>query len=145
MLGKSIPEVTMNKTYNELIMLPTFEERFEYLKLSGYVGKETFGYDRYLNQVLYRSYEWKQLRNQIILRDKGCDLAIEGREIFDKILVHHINPITLEDINERRPIIFDPNNLITVSFNTHQAIHYSSADILIKDPVERKPGDTNLW
>lgn len=137
--------MTTTKTYEELIKIPTFEERFEYLKLSGFVGKETFGYDRYLNQVLYRSYGWKQLRNQIILRDKGCDLAIEGREIFDKILVHHINPITLEDINKRRPIIFDPNNLITVSFNTHQAIHYSSADILIKDPVERKPGDTNLW
>ena len=138
-------ERKMIKTYNEMIKLPTFEERFEYLKLGGYVGKETFGFDRYLNQVLYRSYEWKQIRNQIILRDKGCDLAVEGREIFDKILVHHINPITLEDINNRNPEIFNPNNLVTVSFNTHQAIHFSSADILVKDPVERKPGDTNLW
>lgn len=135
----------MSKTYDELMTYKTFEERFEYLKLGGFVGKETFGYDRYLNQVLYRSPEWKQIRNRVIIRDNGCDLGIPGREIGDKILVHHINPITLEDIINRNPEIFNINNLITVSFNTHQAIHYSSSDILVKDPVERKPGDTKLW
>lgn len=135
----------MSKTYDELITLPTFKERFDYLKLNGFVGKETFGFDRYLNQVLYRSYEWKQTRKQVILRDNGCDLGINGREIFGKILVHHINPITLEDINNRNPEIFNLNNLITVSFDTHQAIHFGSYELLPKDPVERKPNDTCPW
>lgn len=141
-----MPGVTkMSKTYDELITLPTFKERFDYLKLNGFVGKETFGFDRYLNQVLYRSYEWKQTRKQVILRDNGCDLGIDGREIFGKILVHHINPITLEDINNRNPEIFNLNNLITVSFDTHQAIHFGSYELLPKDPVERKPNDTCPW
>ena len=141
-----MPGVTkMSKTYDELITLPTFKERFDYLKLNGFVGKETFGFDRYLNQVLYRSYEWKQTRKQVILRDNGCDLGINGREIFGKILVHHINPITLEDINNRNPEIFNLNNLITVSFDTHQAIHFGSYELLPKDPVERKPNDTCPW
>lgn len=135
----------MKRTYNELIKLNTFDERFEYLQLKGLVGKETFGYSRYLNQILYRSPEWKHLRQQIILRDRGCDLAVEGYEIFGKILIHHINPISLKDIEERDPKVFDMNNLITVSFNTHQAIHYGSEELLLKDPVERKPNDQCPW
>lgn len=135
----------MKKTYNELISLNTFDERFEYLQLKGLVGEETFGYSRYLNQILYRSPEWKHLRQQIILRDRGCDLAVEGYEIFGKILIHHINPISLKDIDERDPKVFDMNNLITVSFMTHQAIHYGSKDLLLLDPVERRPNDQCPW
>lgn len=133
------------KTYNEAIKFKTFDERFEYLQLHGLVGQETFGYSRYLNQVLYRSPEWKSIRQQVILRDGGCDLAIDGYEICGKIFIHHINPITLKDIEERNPKIFDLNNLITVSFMTHQAIHYGSKDLLLLDPVERKPYDQCPW
>lgn len=133
------------KTYSELISLPSYEERFEYLRLNGEVGRETFGYDRYLNQVLYRSPEWKRLRNEIIFRDNGCDLAIPGREINERILIHHINPITLEDILKRHPNIFDPENLITTIHNTHNAIHYGNENLLIKDPVIRSRNDTCLW
>lgn len=135
----------MMKTYNKCIKLSTFDERFEYLQLKGLVGEETFGYTRYLNQILYRSPEWKQLRQHVIMRDNGCDLAMDGYEIFGKILVHHINPITLKDIEERNPKVYDMNNLITVSFMTHQAIHYGSKDLLLLDPVERKPNDQCPW
>lgn len=135
----------MMKTYNECIKLKTFDERFEYLRLNGLVGQETFGYSRYLNQILYRSPEWKQLRRHVIMRDKGCDLAMEDYEICGKILIHHINPISLQDIEERGPKVFDMNNLITVSFMTHQAIHYGSKDLLLLDPVERKPNDQCPW
>ena len=133
------------KTYNKCIKYKTFDERFEYLQLHGLVGEETFGYSRYLNQLLYRSPEWKRLRQQIILRDHGCDLAVEGYEVCGKILIHHINPISLQDIEERNPKVFDMNNLITVSFMTHQAIHYGSKDLLLLDPVERKPNDQCPW
>ena len=135
----------MMKTYNKCIKYKTFDERFEYLQLHGLVGEETFGYSRYLNQLLYRSPEWKRLRQQIILRDHGCDLAVEGYEVCGKILIHHINPISLQDIEERNPKVFDMNNLITVSFMTHQAIHYGSKDLLLLDPVERKPNDQCPW
>lgn len=133
------------KTYSQMILLNTFDERFDYLKLSGSVGEETFGYSRYLNQTLYRSPEWKQIRRDVILRDHGCDLAIPGYEINGKILVHHINPITLKDIEERNPKIFDMNNLVTVSFMTHQALHYGSKELIIHDPIERTPNDTCPW
>lgn len=133
------------KTYNKCISYETFDERFEYLQLSGLVGQETFGYSRYLNQILYQSPEWRALRQQIIMRDKGCDLAMDGYEICGKILIHHINPISLQDIEERNPKVFDMNNLITVSFMTHQAIHYGSKDLLLLDPVERKPNDQCPW
>lgn len=133
------------KTYNKCIKLLTFDERFEYLQLHGLVGEETFGYSRYLNQILYRSPEWKQLRQHVIMRDRGCDLAMNGYEICGKILIHHINPISLQDIEERNPKVFDMNNLITVSFMTHQAIHYGSKDLLLLDPVERKPNDQCPW
>ena len=136
----------MNKSYLELTKLPTFKERYDYLKLGGAVGKETFGYARWLNQTLYRSPEWKRLRNQIIARDEGCDLGIADRPIQTKIYIHHINPITQEQILARSPIIFDPNNLICVSFDTHQAIHYSDEKMLIPDkPTERRPNDTCPW
>ena len=133
------------KTYSECMQLPTFLERFRYLQIGGYVGKETFGYDRYLNQILYRTPEWKRFRRDMILRDNGCDLACEGYEIHGNILVHHINPITVEDVINRNPCIFDPNNVICTSLNTHNAIHYSDESILITEPVVRTPYDTCPW
>ena len=136
----------MIRTYSELLTLPTFEERFEYLKLGGRVGYETFGYDRYLNQILYNSYEWKyNTRRKIILRDNGCDLGCDGFEIFGKILVHHINPITVDDVLNRRPIVFDPENLISTTHNTHNAIHYGDVDLLTIGPIERTKNDTCPW
>ena len=135
----------MRKTYTEMCSLPTFEERFRYLQLNGAVGSATFGSARYLNQALYKSDLWKRTKRKVILRDNGCDLGIEGREIMDKVYVHHINPISAEDILNRNPVIFDPENLVTVSLNTHNAIHYSSEDILVKLLEERKPNDTCPW
>ena len=133
------------KTYSELITIPTFEERFEYLQLKGSVGKDTFGYDRHLNQVLYRSPEWKRLRNQIIIRDCGCDLACEGYDIHSKVLIHHLNPITVEDVIARSRKVFDPNNLVCVSHNTHNAIHYGDVDLLVTGPIIRTKNDTCPW
>ena len=133
------------KTYSELITLPTFEERFNYLKLGGTVGESTFGFDRYLNQNLYKSQEWKSVRNKVIIRDNGCDLACEGYEIYGKVLIHHINPITAEDMINRNPIIFDLENLITTVHNTHNAIHYGDENLLIKGPIERIKNDTIPW
>lgn len=135
----------MIRTYTELIKIPTFEERFEYLKLNGRVAKETFGFDRWLNQVFYRSPQWKQLRNQVIIRDNGCDLGIEGREIFDKIYVHHMNPLLKNDIVDKTEYLTNPEYLICVSHMTHEAIHYGDSNLLIKDFVERTPGDTTPW
>ena len=133
------------RTYSELITIPTFEERFEYLQLKGSVGKDTFGYDRYLNQVLYRSPEWKRLRNQIIIRDDGCDLACEGYDINSKVLIHHLNPITVEDVLARSRKVFDPDNLVCVSHSTHNAIHYGDADLLVTGPIIRTKNDTCPW
>lgn len=137
--------MTRFRTYSELSKLKTFEERFEYLSLEGTVGAATFGYDRYLNQVLYKSPEWRQARNKVIMRDEGCDLGIEGREIPKNVIVHHMNPITMEDVYNREPHIFNPEYLICVSHNTHNAIHFGDSELLNKDPVERKPGDTCPW
>lgn len=134
------------KTYSELITLPSFEERFRYLKLDGLIGDLTFGYNRYLNQMLYRSPEWKEFRRKVILRDGGCDLAIPDREIRTRALVHHINPITVHDVINRDPCVFDYENVITVSHMTHNAIHYSDEDILVSSkPIERHSGDTIPW
>lgn len=133
------------KTYSELITIPTFEERFEYLQLKGSVGKDTFGYDRYLNQVLYRSPEWKRLRNQIIIRDCGCDLACKGYDIHSKVLIHHLNPITVEDVLARSRKVFDPDNLVCVSHNTHNAIHYGDVDLLVTGPIIRTKNDICPW
>lgn len=133
------------RTYSELITIPTFEERFEYLQLKGSVGKDTFGYDRYLNQVLYRSPEWKCLRNQIIIRDNGCDLACDGYDVYGKVLIHHLNPITVEDVLARSRRVFDPDNLVCVSHSTHNAIHYGDVDLLVTGPIIRTKNDTCPW
>lgn len=133
------------KCYSELMSLSTFIERYRYLKLGGSVGKETFGYDRYLNQTLYRSPEWKRFRRDIIIRDNGCDLGCEGYDIVGKILIHHIEPITIEDIIKRNPKIFDPENVISTQLMTHNAIHYGDESLLITEPVVRKPNDTCPW
>lgn len=135
----------MFKTYRELRRLRTFEERFEYLKIGGIIGRETFGFERYLNQNFYCSKEWKHTRRDIIVRDNGCDLGFPDREIFGRIIVHHINPITIEDIEFGRDIIFDHDNLICCSHNTSNAIHYGDASMLTKLPKERRKGDTQLW
>ena len=136
----------MIRTYSELITIPTFEERFDYLKLNGLIGMETFGSDRYLNQALYRSPEWKAFRNRIVIRDNGCDLAFQDRGIYGNILIHHLNPITAEDILSRSPVLFDPNNVVCVCLNTHNAIHYGDASLLVpSNPTERTPNDTCPW
>lgn len=134
------------RTYSELIKLSTFEERYEYLKLGGAVGEETFGFDRYLNQVFYNSEEWKSVRSFVITRDQGCDLGIPDREIRgDKILVHHMNPITKEDIINRSDILLNPEYLITTVKNTHDAIHYGDENLLYQGPIERFKNDTCPW
>lgn len=134
------------KTYTECISLPTFEERFDYLKLSGGVGMETFGSSRYLNQIFYGTPEWKKIRRDVIARDEGCDLAHRDRPINTKIYIHHINPITVDDILNRKESLFDLENLISVSFNTHNAIHYGDKNLLIPSaPIERKPFDQAPW
>lgn len=133
------------KTYSELINLPTFEERFEYLKLKGSVGKDTFGHDRYLNQVFYTSQEWRRLRDKIIIRDNGCDLGIEGREIGGKIYIHHLNPLAVNDILAHSEYLVNPEYLICTSFETHNAIHYGDINLLPRNPIERKRNDTCPW
>lgn len=133
------------KTYSQLIRLPTFEDRFEYLKLKGLVGKDTFGHDRYLNQVFYSSMEWRRLRDEIIIRDNGCDLGIEGRQIGGKVYIHHLNPLGVNDILTHSEYLVNPEYLICVSFETHNAIHYGDINLLPRDPIERKRNDTCPW
>lgn len=133
------------RTYTELSRLPTFEERYRYLRLTGQVGKETFGFDRYLNQVFYRSQRWKQIRDEVILRDNGCDLGVEGYEIHGRIIIHHMNPITLEDIERESIYLLDPEFLICTVHNTHNAIHYGDENLLITAPIERTKHDTCPW
>lgn len=134
------------RAYSELVTLPTFEERYEYLRLDGLVGEETFGFDRYLNQEFYqRSQEWKRVRDYVIVRDQGCDLGIEGREIRGKILVHHMNPITKEDILKRSEFLLNPEYLICTLKSTHDAIHYGDENLLMKGPVVRSANDTCPW
>ena len=136
----------MLRTYTELSKLKTFEERFEYLRLDGQVGKETFGFDRIFNQKFYRSVEWRRTRDQVIIRDFGCDLGVPGHEIYgQRILIHHMNPISLEDLERRSEILMNPEYLITTIHNTHQAIHYGDEDLLIKLPRERTKNDTCPW
>lgn len=148
--------MNLNRTYTELMTFDTFEERFEYLKLSGLVGEETFGYDRYLNQNFYTlNPDWKSVRNKVIIRDCGCDLAIPGREIGDifingklikgKVIIHHMNPVTKEDLMTSNSDLWNPEYLICTSLNTHNAIHYGNESNLIKDPVTRSKNDTCLW
>ena len=135
----------MIRTYSELITLRTFSERFQYLKLNGVVGRPTFGSERYLNQLLYWSDEWKKIRRRIIIRDNGCDLGCEGCDVYGRIIIHHLNPITAEDILRRNPMVFDPENLICTSNSTHNAIHYGDEKQLMWEPVERKKNDTCPW
>lgn len=136
----------MIRTYSELIRLPTFEERFNYLKLHGEVAGETFGFDRYLNQKFYKSYEWQQVRDKVIMRDMGCDLACRDLPINGKIIIHHMNPISIEDLQQNQGILLDPEFLVCVSMDTHNAIHYGDDSILNKNKFEeRKPNDTKLW
>ena len=133
------------RTYRELIALPTFEERFRYLQLSGSVGKETFGFERYLNQRFYSSAEWKRIRREVILRDNGCDLGIPDRVIYGKVYIHHMNPVSREDILLQSELLLNPEYLICVSHETHNAIHYGDENLLVKVPPERKPNDTCPW
>ena len=133
------------KRYSELILLPTFEERYKYLQLNGVIGDETFGFDRYINQMFYRSQEWKQVRDYVIVRDNGCDLGIEGHEIRGKILIHHMNPIGIKDIQQVNKFLLDPEYLITTMLSTHNAIHYGDESLLVKNPIERSKNDTCPW
>lgn len=135
----------MNLNYTELSKLKNFEERFRYLQLSGKVGAETFGFDRYVNQKFYKSAEWKKVRDKVILRDNGYDLGVEGHDIFGRILIHHMNPIAVTDIEHRTEILLNPEYLICVSHMTHNAIHYGDESLLIQAPKERKPNDTCPW
>lgn len=133
------------RTYSELRALPTFEERFEYLALRGQVGRTTFGFDRYMNQKFYTSTEWRRVRQRVIARDNGCDLGVEGYEIFDRIYIHHLNPMTVDNIKSGDPSILDERFLISTTHLTHNAIHYGDASLLPQKPIERRPGDTKLW
>ena len=133
------------RTYSELITIPTFEERFEYLQLNGMVGEDTFGHRRYLNQVFYKTREWRDLRHYVIVRDNGCDLGVEGFDIYGPIHVHHMNPITIEDIENRSEFLLDPEYLISTSDRTHKAISYGDKSLLPLPPVERFRNDTCPW
>jgi len=134
------------RTYTELSRLPTFKERYQYLRLGGRVGKETFGFDRWINQFFYqRSREWKQVRDHVIVRDNGCDLGIPGHEIYGKILVHHMNPISMEDFERESEFLLEPEFLICTSHNTHNAIHYGDENLLITGPIVRTKNDTCPW
>lgn len=151
-MRSKLSEITMGRVirmsircYSELITLPTYKERFNYLQLNGQVGQDTFGFDRYLNQNFYRSREWKRLRDQIILRDNGCDLGVEGYEIYGRVLIHHMNPITIRDIETMSDYLLNPEYLICTTHNTHNAIHYGDESLLCLGPIERKPNDTCPW
>lgn len=133
------------RTYSELIQIPTFEERLKYLKLNGSVGKETFGFERYLNQMFYRSEYWKSARRQVIQRDNACDLAFDGFDIYGKIYIHHMNPITVSDIVDANDDLLNPEFLICTSFETHNAIHYGDVSNVSKVPIERTKNDTCPW
>jgi hypothetical protein len=135
----------MTKTYSELRWLTTFDERFQYLLLGGQVGRSTFGFDRYINQKFYASRQWKTARDQVIVRDNGCDLGVPGYEIHTGILIHHINPVSVDDILHGEDWIFNPEYLITTTHNTHNAIHYGTDKLIPKTVVARSPGDTKLW
>lgn len=135
----------MIRTYSELMSLPTFEERYRYLRIGGKVGEDTFGFDRYLNQIFYKSKEWEKVRNEVIVRDCGCDLGMLDREIFGRIYIHHMNPITKEDILSRSDYLLNPEYLICTSKLTHDAIHYGDENLLITAPIERRKNDTCPW
>lgn len=133
------------RSYSELITIPTFEGRYDYLRLSGNVGKDTFGFDRVFNQMFYRSREWRAIRDYVISRDNGCDLAMEGHEIHGTILIHHMNPISIDDIQSNSKFLMDPEYLISTVLRTHNAIHYGTKDLLVLSPIERTKNDTCPW
>lgn len=135
----------MIKTYSELITLPTFKERFRYLQLPGSVGVDTFGYDRYLNQLFYKTREWRHLRHELIVRDNGCDLGVEGYEIYGRIIIHHLNPIGKDDILDRTEYLMNPEYLICTTLRTHNAIHYGDESLLVTEPIIRSKNDTCPW
>lgn len=136
---------TTTKTYSEMLRFSSFEDRFEYLRLHGALGRTTFGFDRHINQRFYKSQEWKNVRDFVIVRDDGCDLGVSGYEIYGNILIHHINPMTIEDVVHGAEWIFNSEYLITTTHNTHNAIHYSDTSLLPKIVVARESGDTKLW
>lgn len=133
------------RRYSELILIPTFKERFDYLRLDGVVGEDTFGFDRYINQQFYHSWEWKRIRDHVILRDNGCDLGVDGYYIRGQVYIHHLNPIDAKDILRHSEMLIDPEYLICVSRETHNAIHYGDGNLLQRDPVIRRPNDTCPW
>lgn len=133
------------KTYSELASLPTFEERFRYLKLDGVIGEETFGFKRWLNQEFYHSQPWRSFRDKIIIRDLGCDLGVPGFEIHGPVLIHHLNPVTYDDIRLQRSCVFDPENAICTKLSTHNAIHYGDENLLVLAPIQRSANDTCPW
>ena len=133
------------RTYSELIAFPTFEERFKYLQLNGQVGESTFGFDRYMNQVFYRSQKWKSIRDFVIIRDCGCDLGVEGYDIHGKIIIHHMNPLSTRDIETESDFLLNPDFLICTTHNTHNAIHYGDENLLVTAPIERTKNDTCPW
>lgn len=135
----------MSRSYSILVKLDSFMARFNYLKLEGTVGADTFGHERYLNQMLYHTAEWQEARRKVIIRDNGCDLGLEGYDIFDKVFIHHLNPITKEDILQKHPCLFDPDNLVCVSHKTHNAIHYGDASLLSSELIVRSRNDTCPW
>lgn len=136
---------TRIRCYSELRRIDSFEDRFHYLNLNGVVGEATFGFDRWVNQQFYRSREWRNVRHDVIARDLGCDLGVPGHDIHDKVFIHHMNPMTVEQLDEGEAATLDPEFLITVCHNTHNAIHYGNVNLLPKPIVERRPGDTKLW
>lgn len=133
------------RTYSELSSIKTFEERYRYLKLDGIVGQDTFGFDRYLNQMLYTSERWRKIRDKIIIRDNGCDLGVDGYEIYSRIIIHHMNPLTVDDILQESDFLFNPEYLICTTHSTHNAIHYGDENLLFKMPIARSPNDTCPW
>lgn len=135
----------MIRTYSELVTMHSFEDRFRYLKLSGSVGYDTFGFDRYLNQLFYKSRKWRKIKDEVIVRDNGCDLGVEGFDIYGRIYIHHMNPITVDDIIQQTELLLNPEYLICASFNTHQAIHYGDETNLTLLPKERSKNDTCPW
>lgn len=137
--------MTRIRCYTDLSRIHDFKERYEYLKLRSEVGAATFGFERYLNQRFYTSTQWRSIRSQVIARDNGCDLGFRGHEIYDRVIIHHMNPMTVEDIESDNKSILDPEFLISVTHGTHNAVHYGDANLLVKPLIARRPGDTKLW
>jgi hypothetical protein len=143
--GQRLSQMSKIRTYSELSQLETFEERYRYLRLGGTTGQETFGFDRWINQRFYKSFEWQRVRNDVIIRDNGCDLGVPGYEIYSELLIHHMNPISSDTIKQGEDLLLDPEMLITTTLQTHNAIHYGNESLLPRGPITREAGDTTLW